>query len=223
MRKLIAFRARGFGVACGLAHSVCLRNNELGGRGRRGSPEISHEVGDREVGLVADGRHHRHGGYSNGPGDSLLVKGPKILQGAAAATHDNDVRPCPLAEVPDSVDDFPGGSVALHANRKQSDMKSRKPPLDDSKHIGDDRSGGRRNETDATRHRGKLALAVRIEQPLGLQLGLETVEPHLQRAEPLWLERFDIELVLALLRVDADPPAGDDREAVRRLGRQEAR
>ena len=58
-----------------------------------GGAQVGHEIGDGDVGLVAHGRDHRHGTGGDGARHGLFVEGPQIFERAAAAAHNDDVRP----------------------------------------------------------------------------------------------------------------------------------
>ena len=65
-------------------------HHALGGGRRRRRAQVGDEVGDREVGLVADGRDRRDRGGRDRARDALLVEGPQVLEAAAAAReHDH--------------------------------------------------------------------------------------------------------------------------------------
>ncbi len=94
----------GQAIAQGLQHLGVLRgddieqavfgaDDELGGGRGRGRAEIGDEIGDGEIGFVADGGDDRHFGCANGAGDGLFVEGPQIFERAAAASEDDDVGP----------------------------------------------------------------------------------------------------------------------------------
>ena len=66
-------------------------DDHLGGRRWRGRAQVGDEVGDRDVGLVADGGDRRHRAAGDRARDDLLVERPEILDRAAAAADDDDV------------------------------------------------------------------------------------------------------------------------------------
>ncbi len=65
--------------------------DQLGGGGRGGRAEVGSEVGDGEVGLMADGGDHGQARGGDGAGDALRVEGGQIFKRAAAAGEDDDV------------------------------------------------------------------------------------------------------------------------------------
>ena len=64
---------------------------QLGGGGGRGRAQVGHEVGDGEVGLVSYAADDRHRAGGDGAGQLLVVEGPQILDGAAAAHQQDEV------------------------------------------------------------------------------------------------------------------------------------
>ena len=87
---------QGIGLACNPRDQEAASFQEPGPLGskqfrggtRGGSPEISDEIRDREVNLMAHGTHHRHAGFGNGAGDDLFIELPEILQTPSPATND---------------------------------------------------------------------------------------------------------------------------------------
>ena len=67
---------------------VAPRDHGLGRRRRRRRAEIGDEVGDGDVGLVADRGDDRHRACGDGARDDLLVERPEILDRPAAARDD---------------------------------------------------------------------------------------------------------------------------------------
>jgi len=65
--------------------------DELGGGAGRGRAQVGGEVGEGPVYLVADGADHGDPGGGDGAHDGLVGEGEEVLQGAAAAAHDEDV------------------------------------------------------------------------------------------------------------------------------------
>ena len=65
--------------------------DELGGGGGRGGAEVGGEVGDGEVGLVADGGDDGELGGDDGAGDAFGVEGGEIFKRASAPGEDDEV------------------------------------------------------------------------------------------------------------------------------------
>ena len=68
--------------------------NRLFCRGRgRGGPEVRGKVDERRIRLVSDRRNQRDLAGRGGAYHHLFVESPEVLEGTAAARHDDDVRP----------------------------------------------------------------------------------------------------------------------------------
>ena len=93
--QAVAQRLRRLGARGGDAvQQILARGHHQLGRGRgRGRAQIGDEIGDGDVGLVAHRRNHRHGAGRNGPRHGFFVEGPQVFERAAAAPHDDHVRP----------------------------------------------------------------------------------------------------------------------------------
>ena len=65
--------------------------HQLRGVGRRRGPQVGDEVGDREVGLVADAGDDGHARGHDGARDGLLVERPQVFDAAAASRDDDHV------------------------------------------------------------------------------------------------------------------------------------
>ena len=88
-------------------HEVVLgRHDDLGGSRRRRRAEIRHEVGDRDVRLVADGRNDRDGAERNRARDDLFVERPEILDRTAASRDDDDVHAGDATDGPQAAGDL---------------------------------------------------------------------------------------------------------------------
>ena len=212
-------RLRGLGARGGDAveQFVARADHHLGGGGRRGRAQVGHEIGDGDVGLVAHGGNHRHGAGGDGARHGLFVEGPEIFQRAAAAAHDDQVRPPGAAEIFDAAADFFHRALALHQRGEEADVQAREAARENLDHVGDGGAARRGDDADAPRKARQGALALRREESLGGQFLLELLEGQLQRAESLRLEQFDQQLVFAARFVDVDAAARQHRQAVLRL------
>ena len=194
-----------------------LRHRQLGGGGRCRRPQIRHEISDRKVRLMPDRRYHRHGGGRYRARYDFFVESPQILQGAAAAAHDDHIGPRSVAKVAQSICNLPRGILPLHRHREQPHMQPAKAAFQDPQHVRDHRPRWGCHETDPPRQRRQAALALLVEQPLCGQARLQLLEPLLQRPGPERFQGIHIELVRAPLLVNADASAGNDCLAVARL------
>ena len=75
-----------------LQELVLFPDHQLGRGRRRGGPQVGDEIGDGEIGLVADGGDHRDAAAVDGLHHRRLVEGPQVLVAAPAAADDQDVR-----------------------------------------------------------------------------------------------------------------------------------
>ena len=89
------------------------RDGQLGGGRRRRRPQVGDEIGDGEVGLVADGRDHRDAAGDDGPRHRLFVEGPEIFQRSAAPRHDDDVDVVDRRQAPQRRRDRQRGPLSL--------------------------------------------------------------------------------------------------------------
>src|SRR5262249_61082898 len=68
------------------------RYRHLGGGGRRRRPLIGGEIDERHVGFVPDRGDQRDHAVGGGAHDDLLVERPQVLERAAPARDDDEVR-----------------------------------------------------------------------------------------------------------------------------------
>ena len=187
-----------------------LGNNQFGSDGRGWRAHVGHEVGDSEVRLVPDCRDDRHARSGDGPSHDLFVEGPQILKRAAATARDDDLRPFARTKVANPLGDLDRGTLALDQGRIEPDVQPWMPPLQDTQHVRNGRPSRRRYDADAPRKRWQLPLALLVEEPFRLKLGLEALEALLQRPGPARLQPVDVELVGPTPLEHPDSPAGDD-------------
>ena len=72
-------------------HLAAVRDRLLGGRGRRRRAEVGDEVGERDVGLVADGGDGRHSHRGERAADRLGVERREVFPAPAAAPDDAEL------------------------------------------------------------------------------------------------------------------------------------
>jgi hypothetical protein len=65
--------------------------DELGGGGWGGGAEVGDEVGDGEVGLVADGGDDGELAGGDGAGEGLVVEGGEVFERAPATGDEDEV------------------------------------------------------------------------------------------------------------------------------------
>ena len=130
--------------------------------------EIGDEIGDGDVGLVPDGRDHRDRAGGNRPRHDLLVERPEILERTAAAPDDHhvDVDRCarPAGAPARSP---PAGAFALHARRRDDQVRVRIAPAQDADDVAQRRAVDRGDDADAAGEGRQRALARLGKQPFG--------------------------------------------------------
>ena len=88
--------------------------DQLGGGGGRGGAQVGDEVGDGEVGLVADGGDDGKLGGGDGFGEEFGVEGRQVFERAAAAGDDDEVGVAGAIEICDAGGDFGGSGFSLN-------------------------------------------------------------------------------------------------------------
>ena len=204
------------------------RHHEFrGGRGR-GRPPVGGMVDQRRVGLVADRRDQGNAAGRRGAHHDLLVEGPQVLERAAAARHDQDVRARHRAGLGQGVEagdrgrDLLGGELALHRDRPQQNP-ARKALGQAVQHVADHRAAWRGHDPDHLRQERQALLARDVEQPLCGELLLALLEQSHERADASRREPVDDQLVLRAARIGGDAAGRHDLEAVLRFERQAQR
>src|SRR5215207_9432884 len=66
-------------------------HDHLRRRRRRWCADVGHEVGDGDVGLMANGGNRRDWTAGDRAGDDLFIEGPEILDRSTTAADDDDV------------------------------------------------------------------------------------------------------------------------------------
>ena len=68
----------------------CLHGDRFGGAGRRGSTQVSNQVGNRGVGFVSDACYDGNGTFHDGTGELFIIEGHEVFVAAAAAYEQYD-------------------------------------------------------------------------------------------------------------------------------------
>ena len=205
------------------------RHRELGGGGRRRRAQIGGEIDQRGVGLVADAGDQRDLGFGGGADHDFLVERPKVLQAAAAAGDDQQVRPRRQSrfgsrlgsrrgqaiEAADRGRDLLGGGLALDQDRPDQDV-AREPIGEAVQDVADHRAGGRGDHADDLGQIGQRPLAFLGEQALGGELALALLQQLEQRALAGQLQPLDHDLIAGAAGIGGDPAARDHLHAVLR-------
>ena len=188
--------------------------DELGGGRGSGSAKVGGEVGDGEVGFVADGGDDGEWRGGDGSGNALGIEGGQIFQRSTAAGEDNDVDEVGGRERGDGGFDFSGGLIALNGDRDEQHIEAGVAAGDDGKEVSNDGAGGRGYDANSAWEGGQRALAIGVEEALGLEFFLELLEGKLERARADGFHGFRDKLHLAALLINADAAANQHVEAV---------
>ena len=149
----------------GLLQPAGVGNGELRRGGGRGRPQVGDEVGEGDVGLVADGADDGMRAGVDGPCDGLVVEGHELFGGAAAAGDDHCVDVGLVAEDGEGLEDGGDGAVALNAAGDQRELDEREAPPDDVLDVVPDRAGGGGDDGDAPREGGMGRLRAWSKRP----------------------------------------------------------
>ena len=97
------------------------------------------------------------------------------------------------------------------------DLQARESPSHDRQQVPDHRARRRGDDADLPGEERERPLAVGLEEPLGLQPGLQLIKRELERPDPLGLHELDVDLILPATLVNRERPADEDGQTVRRL------
>ena len=118
------------------------RGDQLGSSGGRGGAQVGDEVGNGEVGLVADGRDDGELGSGDGFGEEFGIEGGKVFERAAAAGDDDEVGVASAIEIGNAGGDFGGSSFSLNKRGIDEDVEAGVATIDDVEEVADDSAGG---------------------------------------------------------------------------------
>ena len=147
----------------------------------------------------------------------LLVERPQILERAAAARDDEQIRPRHRPALGQRVEAVDRGgnlerrALALHLHRpdQHAAREAVGEPVQD---VANDRAGRRGDDADHRRQMRQQLLARFVEQAFGGEPLLALLEQRHERAEPGGLQRVDHDLVLRAARIGGEPPGDGDLE-----------
>ena len=186
-----------------------------GGRGRRA--HVGGEVGDREVGFVADAHHDRDRRGANRPRHPLVVERPQVFDAAAAAAQDEHVALGAASRSRERGDDFGRCPFALHRRRVDDHRDRRVAAPQRRQHVAQRRRSARGDHADRARVGGQRPFRRRIEQALALELVAQTEESLEERAEARRPHELDVQLEIAARLVKRHERAHLDLHPVARL------
>ena len=185
-----------------VAEIVFRRDDELRRSGWCRRTHVGDKVGNRDVGLVADRRNHRHRHSRDGARDDLLVEGPQVFNRSAPPTDDHDLHARDARDLAQGARNVRRRVLALHTRRADYEVRVPVAAPQDLDDVANRRAVERGHDADLAGQRGQRTLARRVEQPLVLQPLLQLIERELQRAEAVGLEVLADQLILALRLVD---------------------
>ena len=188
---------------------LCWRfGDEFGGGRGRGGAQVGHEIGDGEIGLVADGGDHRQTRPGDGAGHALAVESGQVFKRSATAGEHDDVDERVFSlrgsvELDKCGFDLGGGLVALYGDGKEEDAQSRVAPGNDVEKVANDCAGWRGDDAHGAWKGGQRLLAIGVEEAFIFEALLELLEGELKRACAHRLHGLGHKLHLAALLVDA--------------------
>ena len=193
------------------------RHGEFSRRGRRRRAPVRRMVDEGPVGLVADGGDDGDCAAGGGAHHRLVVEAHQVFERAAAASHDQNVRPRrgPIrgerVEAVDGRCDLGRGGLSLHPHRPDDDpdREAVGEPVED---VANDGAGRRRHHADDPRQERDCALARGVEQAFLGKLLAPRLEQRHQRPDAGKLERVDHDLVARFARKSGQFPGRDDFE-----------
>ena len=169
---------------------------------------------------MADGGYDGQLALVDGTGHALVVEGPEVLYGAAAAAGYDDVRYPVAVGVADGADDLRRGLHALHAHGQQHDLRHRPALAQDADDIVHRRASRGGDDGYALRIARDGLLVHGVEEALLTELFLQLLIGHLQISRALGHEALAVELVGPVPRIDRDAAPGCDAHAALRAEAQ---
>ena len=128
-----------------------LGDDQLGGRRRRARFPIRHQVRERPIRRMTQGRDHRDAHRLDGANDRLLVEGHQLFEASASASHDHHVGDMVLIALAQGGDQAALGGGSLHQRRVESESHIRKPLPDGLLQVMNHRAARRGDQRDAAR------------------------------------------------------------------------
>ena len=203
-----------------LAH---VRHCQLGCRRGRRSAQVGDKIADGKVCFMTDRRDDRRAARGDRACEGFVVERPQILHRAAASADDQHVALSLRVELPQGVDQLCRRSLALHQNRRQHHVDSRKTPVQNIADVLHRRAGRRGDDAHGFWEPRQPLFARRVKQPLRFELLFELFVGERQRAHAVGLHVLDIELILSRRLIYRHPAATQHLHAVLRTEPQTAR
>lgn len=190
---------------------------QFGSAGRRRRAQIGGEIGDGEVGFVADAGHDGYRAGAKRAGEALVVERPQVLEAAAAAHDQKQIDAVAYRTAPcisNRVGDTRPRLSALNGDRIEYHRKVRRTPGQGHQDVAQSGGLGRGDHTDGAREARQRSATRGIEQALCGELRLELVEGLEQVSDAGRAQRLDIELVVAARLVERHERARFDPHAI---------
>ena len=150
--------------------------------GRRGGPEVGHQIQQGPIVLMPDGGNQGSVGRRRGAHHVLIGKANQIFESAAATRHDDHIHIWIGIQLPDGRYHVRRALLALHVHMRH--LEADDGPT--QTHVGDDvafRTCLRRaDQADAMRKFRQRLLAIGVEQTFSLKLLAQLVDHGLQTA-----------------------------------------
>ena len=171
---------------------------------------------------MSHGGDHWNGARRHGAHNDLVVEAPEVLQRAAAAGDDDDVRlPRHGIETGDGRCHLCRAGLALHAHRPNQHVAG-EALVESMEDVADHSTRGRGDDADELRQVGNGLLPRGIKQPLRREPLPALLQQRHQRAHARGLDVLDHDLVVRLHRVGGDLAGGDHLETLLHLGAEPA-
>ena len=194
------------------------RRHQLGRLAGRQRADVGHQVGERHVDLVADGRDDRDPRGEDGADHHLFVERPEVFEAAAAAgDHQAVDRQRQAVGHADGGGDLLGRALALHAGGQDQHVGPAPAAAQDLEEIVDGRPRGAGDQSHPPHQPRQRPLPRRVEEPLAGQLLPQLPQGQLQGPHPLGLDLVDDQLVAAAGRIHVEVSLADHFQAVGQL------
>ena len=188
--------------------------------GRRGRPQVGHEVAERHVRFVSDRRDDGHRHRGDGARHALAIERPEIFDRATAPRHDQDVDRQPADPVERGAHRC-FGLCALDLRGDDDQLGDGPTASDHGLDVTQHRAVGTGDDGNTAREFRHGALAARIEQTILQQRGLRLLERELPQSTLLGGEQLHHrELELALFFVHRGSREHEHLHAIDRRRRQ---
>jgi len=182
--------------------------------------QIGNEIGNAEVGFVADTGDHRCIQVVQGARQGLVVERPQVFERASTTRQDDDFAKGVPVGGPDGANQFGRGLLALNGAGVDADLRVRPASCQRLQDIADGRAGRRGHHADAARPARQRPLGCFIEQTFGGQFLLERLECQSQGTCSGLEHRIGDQLIVAARFIQAQAAANQNFAAVARLKRQ---